>query len=113
MSKYLIDANLPYRLQVFNSIDFVFSRDFGIEKDDLIIWNYAKEHKLTIITRDFDFCQLLLSHGFPPRIIWIRLHGIKTKQLGQILLKHWPEIATLSSEHGLVEVLETKLVGSF
>lgn len=55
MAKYLVDANLPYRLHGFNSPNFLFTRDLGLEKDDLAIWEFAKNNGLTIITRDFDF----------------------------------------------------------
>jgi len=42
-------------------------RDVGLERaDDQAIWDYAKAHGLTIITKDSDLHQLSFLYGHPP-----------------------------------------------
>lgn len=40
---------------------------------DIDIWEFAKAHNLCIVTFDFDFIDLSMLKGFPPKIIWLRL----------------------------------------
>lgn len=38
---------------------------------DRVVWEYARQYDLILVTKDADFGELLLLHGFPPKIIWI------------------------------------------
>lgn len=40
--------------------------------DDRVVWNHAKQHDFSIVTKDSDFSDLLILLEFPPRVIWIR-----------------------------------------
>ncbi len=55
MVRFLIDANLPYYISLRNTPAYV--RQFDIQRDseDYEIWQYAKERRLTIVTKDVDF----------------------------------------------------------
>ena len=70
MPKYIIDVNIPYKIQLFKNDDFVSVVNINDEWTDEQIWNYAKKNELTIITKD-----LMIS------IILFKKNGIKLLQL--------------------------------
>lgn len=39
------------------------------EEHDLAVWEYAKAHGFTLVTKDADFNELSLLRGYPPRVI--------------------------------------------
>ena len=75
--KLLFDENLspklPQRLaDLFpNSLHV---RDIGMQSTiDPIVWDYAKDKDLTIVSKDSDMHDLSLVFGNPPKVIWLRL----------------------------------------
>ncbi|MCW5911624.1 MAG: DUF5615 family PIN-like protein [Cyclobacteriaceae bacterium] len=73
--KLLLDANLSWRLTkplqkhftVNHILDF-----FKHNEQDSVLWDFAKREKYMIVTNDEDFVDILLSKGWPPKIILIR-----------------------------------------
>ncbi|MBX2895200.1 MAG: DUF5615 family PIN-like protein [Cyclobacteriaceae bacterium] len=73
--KLLLDANLSWRLvkplqshfTVNHILDF-----FKHNERDYILWDFAKREDYTIITNDEDFVHILLSRGWPPKIVLIK-----------------------------------------
>ena len=55
MPKYLVDVNLPQYFSHFNSPEFEFVADINLRLSDSEIWEYAKENRLIILTKDSDF----------------------------------------------------------
>jgi len=53
MARFLIDANLPYRFELWRGEDCLHVYDLGDDMPDAAIWQYAKEHDLII--RGFKF----------------------------------------------------------
>ena len=51
--------------------------------EDLEILKYAKQEEFLVVTKDADFSDLSLLHGFPPKIIWIRREIVKPLRLNQ------------------------------
>ncbi len=74
--KLLLDQNISYRLtsrvgQVFGEASHV--RELGLEdEDDRVIWKYARDNGLVIVTFDSDFYELSVVWGIPPKIVWLR-----------------------------------------
>ena len=75
--KLLFDENLspklPLRLaDIFpNSLHV---RDVGMKATvDPIVWDYAKDNNLTIVSKDADMHDLSLVLGNPPKVICLRL----------------------------------------
>jgi len=66
MPGFLIDANLPKWLRFWRDDECVFLPDD--EWHDSLVWRYAREHQLTIVTKDGDFERLALASG-PPVVI--------------------------------------------
>nr|WP_162910636.1 DUF5615 family PIN-like protein [Hymenobacter oligotrophus] len=45
-------------------------RDLGLDNSpDSTIWQHAQAQGWHIVTKDEDFVRLLLTHGFPPKVI--------------------------------------------
>ena len=73
MPKYLIDVNLPYRFGLWNTSEYIHQFDLGDDWSDEQIWDYAKKHNLTIVSKDADFSNKILLKTPPPRVIHIRI----------------------------------------
>lgn len=83
--KLLFDHNLSHRLvQRLKDIfpEAIHVSMLGLEKaPDLIVWSYAQSNSYTIVTKDCDFNDLGFLHGFPPKILWLRLGNCSTKEI--------------------------------
>lgn len=62
---YLIDANLPFRVPLWQNDAFLFVVKINPAWDDEEIWAYAKENKLVIVTKDKDFLVKQAMAGGP------------------------------------------------
>lgn len=91
MSGLLLDQMLPLRLcaslkDVLGDIAHV--KQVGLsESDDADVFAYARQHNLSIVTKDSDFQSLLAINGSPPRVIWIRIGNATVDEL-ETLLRH-------------------------
>jgi predicted nuclease of predicted toxin-antitoxin system len=68
------------------------------EADDRIVWEYAKDHDFTIVSKDSDYSDLSILLGSPPKAIWIRRGNCKTSEIAQILRQHDEDIQRLVKE---------------
>ncbi len=55
MKKYLVDANLPSRVDVWQTDEFDFVKDINDEWSDSEIWEYEKSHDQNNIRKDTDY----------------------------------------------------------
>ena len=111
MAKYIIDVNLPYRFKLWQHEDFVYVRDVGEQMNDTAIWKYAREHQLTIVTKDSDFSNRILSVTPPPKVIHIRFGNLKMKPFEQVVNKFWNLAVELSEKHKLVFIYIDRVEG--
>ncbi|MBI4357612.1 MAG: DUF5615 family PIN-like protein [Gammaproteobacteria bacterium] len=104
--KLLLDQNISYRIldklaRHFSDSNQV--RLLGLDKaDDITIWQYAKKHGFTIVTKDSDFHELSLINGIPPKIIWLKCGNQRKDYICQLLIKQAPEIKTFIDDHQAV-----------
>jgi predicted nuclease of predicted toxin-antitoxin system len=87
--KFLLDQNLSPRLcellrDSFPDISHVRQVGLGRANDDAV-WTYAREHDLTIISKDADFNNMAFLFGAPPKIIWIQLGNCSTRDIESLL----------------------------
>ena len=73
MAKFLVDVNLPYYFSLWNHHDYIHQFDLGDTWTDSEIWEYAQENNLTIVTKDADFYNRILTSEPPPKVIHIRV----------------------------------------
>ena len=45
----------------------------GMERaTDAMLWQFAKDNDFAIVTKDSDFHEMSVIHGFPPKVIWMK-----------------------------------------
>jgi predicted nuclease of predicted toxin-antitoxin system len=103
--KLLFDENLspklPLRLtDIFpNSLHV---RDVGMKATiDPIVWDYAKDNNLMIVSKDADMHDLSLVLGNPPKVIWLRLGNCSTLQVENLLRRDFVAIESFFKDETL------------
>ncbi|MDE2311286.1 MAG: DUF5615 family PIN-like protein [Betaproteobacteria bacterium] len=62
---------------------------------DREVWEYAREHRYTLVSKDSDFHELSLLYGSPPKVIWIRRGNCTSRQIEFILRNKLEDIRSL------------------
>jgi predicted nuclease of predicted toxin-antitoxin system len=100
--RLLFDQNLAPRLVrslVDLYADSVHVRDVGLASaDDVVVWEYAKQHALTIVSKDGDFHQRSFLYGHPPKVIWIRRGNCSTAIIERMLRDHHADICVFLTD---------------
>jgi predicted nuclease of predicted toxin-antitoxin system len=103
--KLLFDENLSPKLpQRLNDIfpDSLHVRDIGMKATiDPIVWDYAKDHDLMIVSKDSDMHDLSLVLGNPPKVIWLRLGNCSTSQVEALLCRDFNAIELFYKDDNL------------
>lgn len=110
MKKYLIDANLPYYFELWNSEEYIHVFDINDEMTDEEIWKYAKSMNLTIITKDADFSNLALYES-RTKVIHLKIGNMRMNELYAFLNSNWEEIEKVSNSHFLTNVYPDRIEG--
>jgi predicted nuclease of predicted toxin-antitoxin system len=72
---------------------------------DIVVWEYAREKDLHIMTKDKDFIALLNQKGHPPKIIWLQLGNCTNKEIQAIIMKQKTTIKHfISSGKGILKI---------
>jgi predicted nuclease of predicted toxin-antitoxin system len=87
--KFLFDENLSPRLvrelasfwPGSNHVDTLGMRGAS----DEAIWAFARDHELTIISKDDDFRSLALVRGAPPKVVWLQVGNASTSHVAGLL----------------------------
>ncbi len=108
--KLLLDNNLSPKLLprlagLFPDSSHVATLNLDTASDSKV-WRYAQREGYCLVTKDFDFNELLASKGFPPKVIWIRLGNCTTAEIAVLLQKHHQAIIEFSEDTsaGLLEL---------
>ncbi|MBM4038560.1 MAG: hypothetical protein FJ290_08610 [Planctomycetes bacterium] len=103
--KLLFDQNLSFRLCSSLQEEFPDSahvRLLGLEEaSDSDIWEYARDHGFTIVTKDEDFYELSLLRGSPPKILWLRCGNVDTATIERLIQTHVERISSFAEDEGL------------
>ena len=97
--KLLFDENLPPSLvlalaDLFPQSEHVARIGLGAATDREV-WEYARAHNYTLVSKDSDFHELSLLFGSPPKVVWIRRGNCTTKQIELILRNKLEDIRSL------------------
>ena len=101
--KLLFDENskLPNRLSDLFP-DSLHVRDVKMEATiDPIVWDYAKDNDLMIVSKDADMHDLSLVFGNPPKVIWLRLGNFSTLQVENLLRREFSTIKLFYEDENL------------
>lgn len=73
---------------------------------DAELWAFAAQNGYAIVTKDSDFSDLSIVHGFPPKVIWLRLGNCTSRQVEQALRRNRATILALieDAESGVLEL---------
>jgi hypothetical protein len=90
--KLLLDQNLSRRIPFLIADIFPDSDHVGNLGLDLVadqeVWNFARDHGFTIISKDSDFHQMSLLRGFPPKVIFLKIGNCSTDLILSLIRKH-------------------------
>jgi predicted nuclease of predicted toxin-antitoxin system len=106
---YLVDANLPYRFSIWHGDDYQHTYDLDESWEDIDLWQYARDHDLTIVTKDADFSDWILLSEPPPRVIHLRVGNMRIRDFHRFISAIWPKIIALSATHKLVSVYPDRI----
>ncbi len=103
--KLLFDENLSPKLPNLLSDLFPNSlhvRDVGMKAMiDPVVWDYAKDNDLMIVSKDADMHDLSLVLGNPPKVIWLRLGNCSTSQVENLLRRDSDAIRSFYEDENL------------
>jgi predicted nuclease of predicted toxin-antitoxin system len=103
--RLLFDENLSPKLSqrlIDLFPDSLHVRDVGMKATiDPIVWDYAKEHDLMIVSKDADMHDLSLVRGNPPKVIWLRLGNCSTSQVEGLLRRDFNAIESFYRDANL------------
>ena len=78
--KLLFDENLSHTLVRLLADLFpgsIHVREIGLKAaDDSVVWEYAKNNGLMIVSKDSDMHQRSFVFGYPPKVVWVRLGNL-------------------------------------
>jgi predicted nuclease of predicted toxin-antitoxin system len=114
--KLLFDENLSPRmagalLDVYPGSAHVHQCGLG-SADDLTVWEYARGNGFTIVSKDSDFQEQSVLHGFPPKVVWLRAANCTSAEIENLLRTSHPIIARFledATESCLILALRAKL----
>jgi predicted nuclease of predicted toxin-antitoxin system len=109
MPEFLIDANLPAKIKVWESNRFLHALKINPNWADKDIWEYAKENNLTIVSKDKDFLLLQFQNGSPPKIVHIKFGNIKLSDFILIIENCWKEVEILLTHHTIINIYSDKI----
>lgn len=94
--KLLFDQNLSHKLvrQLADLFpESVHVREVGLkEAGDPVVWEYAKNNGLMIVSKDSDFHQRSFLYGYPPKVVWVRLGNCSTAVVERVLRTNFETI---------------------
>jgi predicted nuclease of predicted toxin-antitoxin system len=65
----------------------------------------AATEPVAILTKDDDFSRLVIQHGPPPQVVWLRCGNVSNLELRRIRRDAWPRAARLlAGGEALVEI---------
>lgn len=100
--KLLLDENLPPKLltalaDLFPDSTHVHRIGLG-SASDTEVWEFARTHGYTLVSKDSDFHELSLLRGYPPKVIWLKRGNCTTRQIEVILRNSASQIKAMADD---------------
>lgn len=109
MPRYLIDVNVQRELSVWPMDIAVYTIDLGPKWSDSKLWSHALAQHLTIVTKDADFSNRLMTARAAPRIVHLKIGNMRIAEFRAFIAPRWPRIAELSEQARLVQVYRDRI----
>jgi predicted nuclease of predicted toxin-antitoxin system len=85
----LFDANVSPTLVARLAAEYPRSTHVSViglrSADDSAIWDHARAHGFTIVSKDSDFRERSYVEGFPPKIVWLDVGNASTWAIERLL----------------------------
>lgn len=111
MHTFVIDVNLPNGVPPFDNEQCIHVSEMNNCMPDNEIWDLAKKHGYTIISKDADFSNRILLVDPPPKVIHIRFGNLRLKDFIPLMTALWPEILEMHKDYKLVNVYKGWIEG--
>jgi predicted nuclease of predicted toxin-antitoxin system len=111
MKGFLFDQNLPSRLRFEPSLPSVPLSDLGPKPTDTQVWEFARQRRLVIVSKDADFSQRIITSTPPPWVVHLRFGNLRRSEFHTRLARAWPQIEALLKTHKLVNVYLDRVEG--
>ena len=100
--KLLFDENLSAKLVTRLAAEFPESmhvKTLGLRgAADRAIWEHAKEHGFTTVSKDDDFRQKAFLLGAPPKVVWLALGNSSTAVVATLLGQNRKQLEAFSAD---------------
>jgi predicted nuclease of predicted toxin-antitoxin system len=112
--KLFFDANLSPKLvrrlaDLFPDAAHFFDAALAQFTPDVVIWEYAGQNGLTIVTADLDFVRLAQERGAPPKVIRIEKCDFRTAEVENLLRSNAIRIAEFERSNLALLVLRSAM----
>ena len=113
--KFIIDANLPYKLSIYlksKKYDVIHTDDLpNKEKStDDEIRKVSLDQNRIIITKDTDFLDSHLLQNIPPKLLIVTTGNIVNKLLLKIFYDYFDKIVSLFKSYKLIEINSEEVI---
>ena len=61
------------------------------------VWEHARTHGYTIVSKDNDFRQLSFLRGAPPKVVWLSVGNAGTAVIASLLDRHRADLARFAA----------------
>lgn len=100
--KLLFDENLSPRLARDLAEQFPGSahvRECGLlGHSDEEVWDHARAHGFTLVSKDSDFQQRSFIYGPPPKLVWLRIGNCTRQQVIDLITTHETDIRAFDAD---------------
>ena len=100
--KLLFDENVSPQLTDLLRDDYPDSthvRDVGLGgAPDARIWDHARDHGFTIVSKDDDFRQRSFLEGSPPKVVWLQVGNAATLKIAELLRREAERVRSFEAE---------------
>ena len=109
MPEFIVDANLPNSISIWNNVRFEHVLNINPLWNDDEIWDYAKANNLVIITKDKDFSVKQILKGSPPKIVHIKFGNLKLVEFIRVINTCWAKVETLLQQHSTINIYKDSI----
>jgi predicted nuclease of predicted toxin-antitoxin system len=106
---YLLDVNVPTGLTLFKGEQFHHVRLLNPEWSDRMIWEYALNNDLVIVTKDTDFFHWSMASTHAPKVLHLKVGNMRLQAFSLWLEHNWPKLEELLSQYQLVVAYPDKI----
>lgn len=111
MKGFLVDQNLPARLRFEPRLPLVPLSELGPNPTDTQLWDFARQRRLVIVSKDADFSERIILSTPPPWVVHVRLGNLRRSEFHIRLARAWPQVEALLKTHKLVNVYLDRVEG--